>query len=62
MSGRITHGGVVVGVGELPSSRVAVRWAAREAMMRNVPLTLAHVAAPSAVGSCPRGMARSAHP
>ena len=53
MSGRITHNGVAVGVDGSPSSRVAVRWAAREATMRNVPLTVVHVAAPSAVGSVP---------
>lgn len=53
MSGRITHNGVVVGVDGSPSSRVALRWAAREATMRNVPLTVVHAAAPSAVGSVP---------
>ena len=42
MSGRTTHQGIVVGVDGSPSSRVAVRWAAREATMRNVPLTLVH--------------------
>jgi nucleotide-binding universal stress UspA family protein len=53
MSDRITHDGVVVGVDGSPSSRGAVRWAAREAMMRNVPLAPVHVAAMSAVGSIP---------
>ena len=53
MSGRFTHNGVVVGVDGSPSSLVAVRWAAREATMRNVPLTVVHVAATSAVGSVP---------
>ena len=43
MSGRSTHPGVVVGVDGSPFSTLAVRWAAREATMRNVPLTLVHV-------------------
>ena len=43
MSGRSTHPGVVVGVDGSPSSRLAVRWAAREATMRNIPLTLVNV-------------------
>ena len=47
-----THHGVVVGVDGSPSSRVAVRWATREAAMRNVPLTMVHVAR-AAVGSTP---------
>jgi nucleotide-binding universal stress UspA family protein len=42
----ISHHGVVVGADGSPSSRVAVRWAAREAAMRHVPLTVVH-AAPS---------------
>ena len=48
MSGRTTHQGVVVGVDGSPSSTVAVRWAAREATMRNVPLTLVHAHAADA--------------
>jgi len=46
MSGRSTHSGVVVGVDGSPSSDLAVRWAAREATMRNVPLTIVHVSTP----------------
>ena len=40
-SGR--HQGIVVGVDGSPSSSTAVRWAAREAAMRHVPLSLIHV-------------------
>ena len=43
MSSRITHPGVVVGVDGSPFATTAVRWAAHEAAMRNVPLTLVHV-------------------
>ncbi|MCV7220171.1 universal stress protein [Mycolicibacterium elephantis] len=35
--------GIVVGVDGSPASKVAVDWAAREADMRNAPLTLVHV-------------------
>ncbi|MET0996084.1 MAG: universal stress protein [Mycobacterium sp.] len=45
MSKRITPHGVVVGADGSPSSRVAVRWAAREAAMRHISLTVVHVAA-----------------
>ena len=44
MSKRISHHGVVVGADDSPSSRVALQWAAREAAMRHVPLTVVHVA------------------
>ena len=44
MSERISHHGVVVGTDGSPSSEVAVKWAAREAAMRHVPLTVVHVA------------------
>ena len=43
MSKRIAHDGVVVGCDGSQSSRVAVQWAAREAAMRHVPLTVVHV-------------------
>ncbi len=49
MTGHSTHPGVVVGVDGSPSSTMAVRWAAREATMRNVPLTLVHVSSWPAV-------------
>jgi len=49
MSGRSTHPGVVVGVDGSASSTMAVRWAAREATMRNVGLTVVHVSIPPAV-------------
>ncbi len=38
-----THPGVVVGVDGSPGSKVAVQWAAGDAELRNVPLTLVHV-------------------
>ncbi len=37
------HQGIVVGVDGSPSSDAAVRWAAAEASMRNIPLSLIHV-------------------
>ncbi len=43
MSNRAVHRGIVVGVDGSPSSDMAVRWAAQEAGMRNVPLSLVHV-------------------
>ena len=43
MSKLSTHPGIVVGVDGSPGSKVAVQWAARDAKLRNVPLTLAHV-------------------
>ena len=45
MAERIPHHGVVVGADGSPSSTVALRWAAREATMRHVRLTVVHVAA-----------------
>ena len=44
MSKTSSHPGVVVGVDGSPGSAVAVRWAARDAELRNAPLTLVHVA------------------
>jgi len=38
-----THSGVVVGVDGSPGSKFAVQWAARDAELRNAPLTLVHV-------------------
>jgi nucleotide-binding universal stress UspA family protein len=43
MSKTITHPGVVVGVDGSPGSKVALRWAARDAELRHAPLTLVHV-------------------
>ena len=51
MPSRSADAGIVVGVDESESSTMAVRWAAREAVMRNLPLTLVHVSSPLAV--CP---------
>ena len=46
MSRPETHRGILVGVDRSASSMAAVNWAARDAAMRNVPLTLMHVVAP----------------
>ena len=46
MSGPETHRGILVGVDRSVSSMAAVNWAARDAAMRNVALTLMHVIAP----------------
>lgn len=48
MSKRTTHPGIVVGVDGSPGSQGAVKWAARDAELRNVPLTLVHVVPPTA--------------
>ena len=46
MSAPITHSGVLVGVDGSPAARCAVDWAARDAAMRNVALTLVHAVQP----------------
>ncbi|CAN5664416.1 universal stress protein TB31.7 [soil metagenome] len=43
MSGSAEHQAIVVAVDGSPSSKVATDWAAREAVLHHVPLTLAHV-------------------
>src|SRR5215831_2256946 len=43
MSMSPTHHGIIVGVDGSPAARVAVDWAAREASLRHLPLTLVHV-------------------
>ena len=43
MSNGAVHRGIVVGVDGSPSSDMAVRWAARAAGMRNIPLSLVHI-------------------
>ncbi|MDD4868106.1 MAG: universal stress protein, partial [Mycobacterium sp.] len=45
MSSALTDPGIVVGVDGSPDSCAALRWAAQEAIMRNVGLTLVHAAA-----------------
>ncbi len=46
MSWRNTPLGIVVGVDDSPATRVAVQWAARDAELRNIPLTLVHAVSP----------------
>src|SRR6201998_463460 len=43
MSKPKTHPGIVVGVDGSPASKAAIQWAARDADLRNIPLTLVHV-------------------
>ncbi|HET9876695.1 MAG TPA: universal stress protein, partial [Mycobacterium sp.] len=42
MSAPLSNSSIVVGVDGSPASRCAVDWAARDAAMRNVPLTIVH--------------------
>lgn len=54
--------GIVVGVDESPGARLAVRWAARDAELRRIPLTLVHAISPEIATwpemRLPAGMAR----
>lgn len=43
MSERLTRPGILVGVDGSTDSGAAVRWAADEVVMRNIPLTLVHI-------------------
>ncbi|MFZ0717426.1 universal stress protein [Mycobacterium sp.] len=53
MSSQAVNSGVVVGVDGSRSSKRAVQWAAHEARMRNVPLTLVHVVVTPSWGPAP---------
>src|ERR1700739_1196667 len=46
MSAPTNHSGILVGVDGSPAARYAVDWAARDAAMRDVPLTLVHIVRP----------------
>ena len=46
MSPRNAPLGIVVGIDDSPAARVAVQWAARDAELRNIPLTLMHAVSP----------------
>jgi nucleotide-binding universal stress UspA family protein len=50
MSSSASHQGVIVAVDGSPSSKVATDWAARDAALRHVPLTLVHVLTDPAFG------------
>jgi len=53
MTRHATKLGVMVGVDGSSSSRRAVQWAAHEAAMRNVPLTVVHVVVTPSWGPAP---------
>ncbi len=46
MSSRNASMGIVVGIDDSPAARAAVEWAARDAELRNIPLTLVHAVSP----------------
>jgi nucleotide-binding universal stress UspA family protein len=54
--------GIVVGVDESPAAKVAVQWAARDAELRSIPLTLVHAISPEVATwpnvRLPAGLAR----
>ncbi len=47
MAPRNTTSGIVVGVDDSPAATLAVEWAARDAELRSVPLTLVHAISPT---------------
>jgi nucleotide-binding universal stress UspA family protein len=47
MSSQNEHLGIVVGVDDSPAAKVAVEWAARDAELRSIPVTLVHAVSPS---------------
>jgi nucleotide-binding universal stress UspA family protein len=53
MSIPISHSGILVGVDGSPASKYAVDWAARDAAMRNVRLTLVHAVRPIGINLPP---------
>lgn len=53
MPSTTTHRGVLVGVDGSPASQNAVAWAAREAALHGMPLTLVHVLMPPAMMTWP---------
>lgn len=62
MSSRNAHLGIVVGVDESSAAKAAVQWAARDAELRQIPLTLVHAISPEVVawssGGARPGLAR----
>jgi nucleotide-binding universal stress UspA family protein len=46
MSSRNASLGIVVGIDDSPAARLAVQWAARDAELRKIPLTLVHAISP----------------
>lgn len=46
MSAQAKDHGIIVGVDGSPASNAAIRWAARDTVMRHIPLTLVHVVTP----------------
>ena len=62
MSSRIARLGIVVGIDESPAAKVAVQWAARDAELRKIPLTLVHAISPDVATwpnvRLPAGLAR----
>ncbi len=47
---RPKHHGIVVGVDGSPASDIATEWAARDAALRNVPLTVVHILPATSIG------------
>jgi nucleotide-binding universal stress UspA family protein len=62
MSSRIARLGIVVGIDESPAAKVAVQWAARDAELRKIPVTLVHAISPEVATwpnvRLPAGLAR----